>query len=634
MAIRSKIISVIFTLLISVNIVFGQSLWGFPVDSYSGCSSAAIYTWVWGGEPPYTFQWSNGSTSSYLTNLPTGTYCLTLTDNACCQQTQCFQVSSTGSDVEAEVTSSTNPGMDFFCDGSIDIKVSGSGSPFTFQWSNGQTSEDASNLCTGNYTVTITSSSGCTKTLTAVIGQACYDDPANASRYPVNLTVVPKVESSINSFSNDGSIALVISSANHPYYINWTGPNGFKSKEQSLQNLSPGTYCVNIVDGCQQNFSRCFTINDCSQGSPINIAINSNGKSCNRVFSELPAGFASASASGGTGPYSFQWSNGIESKLIDNLFPGYYCVTATDSRSCKAEKCVTIVDRYLETQNQCIINAFCDGQSLGTFVRTNEGTIDDSQLNSNCKIIVNCVNGNSITLQGTKKQLPSDVQLAYCVKGQGCEFTINGQKVFILTAVQSQVYTNIDLEDVFTGDCPLGCKICVERTICALDGRLINIRKVSLNRCPPPSPMPDDFLTDEQIVNSIPKNSNKLKIIRTKVELDSFLKELPAIRIDGINVLLNEIGISNKTKNTNFSISPNPFSNMLTLEYFSKDNKNINVELVSIIGQVVYRKVLNSIVGKNNHIIELDNSLANGIYMMKILSGENSVHYQKLVKGL
>jgi hypothetical protein len=182
-----------------------QSLEGYPVNPSPGCSDGAIYTWIYSGIPPYTFEWNSGSRSSYLTGVPSGNYCVTVTDATCCQSIRCFQLNDDGI---IEITQTQNPSGDGLCDGSIEVTATGAGGPFSFEWSNGETTEDLSNLCVGTYTVTITSQKGCTKVLGASIEKSCYGDPALMNEPPAPLIVVPNVRSSSNTSFNDGSIML------------------------------------------------------------------------------------------------------------------------------------------------------------------------------------------------------------------------------------------------------------------------------------------------------------------------------------------------------------------------------------------------------------------------------------------
>ncbi|MFM1875085.1 MAG: hypothetical protein RL266_822, partial [Bacteroidota bacterium] len=57
-------------------------------------------------------------------------------------------------------------------------------------------------------------------------------------------------------------------------------------------------------------------------------------------------GSATASASGGTAPYTYMWDNGMTTSSIDGLCAGQYCVTVVDANGCTSdEECVTVGDK-------------------------------------------------------------------------------------------------------------------------------------------------------------------------------------------------------------------------------------------------------------------------------------------------
>ncbi|MBP6091341.1 MAG: gliding motility-associated C-terminal domain-containing protein [Crocinitomicaceae bacterium] len=58
-------------------------------------------------------------------------------------------------------TSVTNETCQGSCNGSASVSVNNGSGPFTYLWSNGQTSSTLSNLCAGNYSVTVTAANGC-----------------------------------------------------------------------------------------------------------------------------------------------------------------------------------------------------------------------------------------------------------------------------------------------------------------------------------------------------------------------------------------------------------------------------------------------------------------------------------------
>jgi hypothetical protein len=123
-----------------------------------------------GGTPPYNFEWSQGSTSNNPTGLCGGTYSVTVTD-ATPQTTTASYTLTEPTDITTSVT--TTPILCFSdCTGSATVAASGGTPGYTFAWSNSSTSNPTQNLCSGNYSATITDANNCTVTTASTfIGQ-------------------------------------------------------------------------------------------------------------------------------------------------------------------------------------------------------------------------------------------------------------------------------------------------------------------------------------------------------------------------------------------------------------------------------------------------------------------------------
>src|SRR5205814_1982341 len=55
------------------------------------------------------------------------------------------------------------------CNGSASVTATGGTSPYTYTWSNGSTTQTASSLCSGTFTVTVKDNSGCSSTTSMTI---------------------------------------------------------------------------------------------------------------------------------------------------------------------------------------------------------------------------------------------------------------------------------------------------------------------------------------------------------------------------------------------------------------------------------------------------------------------------------
>ncbi len=126
-----------------------------------GDNNGVIDLIVSGGAIPYTYSWSDGTTTEDLSNLTAGTYTVTVTDAAGQSYTSSFTITEP-SEITAiyTVTNVTTSGGN---NGAIDLTASGGVAPYLYYWSTSptQTTEDISNLIAGTYTVWIVDVNNC-----------------------------------------------------------------------------------------------------------------------------------------------------------------------------------------------------------------------------------------------------------------------------------------------------------------------------------------------------------------------------------------------------------------------------------------------------------------------------------------
>lgn len=107
----------------------------------------------------YTYAWSNGATSASIDSLANGNYSVIVSDG-CASDTASFVINIQPTIMNAQIVNSMAA---MSPTGSINVTVSGL-APFTYLWNNGATTEDLSNITSGNYSVIITNANGCSRT--------------------------------------------------------------------------------------------------------------------------------------------------------------------------------------------------------------------------------------------------------------------------------------------------------------------------------------------------------------------------------------------------------------------------------------------------------------------------------------
>jgi len=140
------------------------------------------------------------------------------------------------------------------------------------------------------------------------------------------------IDATCNGDSN-GSIVFLPSGGTAPYNYSWS--NG--STQQNLTNIGSGTYTVNVTDLYNCPYTESFNISEPA-------ALISTSSSTNLKCFNDNSGNASVTASGGTSPYTYSWSNGQGAASISNLSAGTYTVTVEDNNSCQKIESVTITE--------------------------------------------------------------------------------------------------------------------------------------------------------------------------------------------------------------------------------------------------------------------------------------------------
>jgi gliding motility-associated-like protein len=220
------------------------------------------------GVPVLNYVWSNGLTTEDVTGLASGTYTVTLTDATGCSATASYSITEPSAilpvvDSTGGVSCGTN-------DGFVATSASGGTGAYSYNWSNGATTDDIFNLGNGPYDLTITDVNGCQATISATV---------SGSGTPVVTLDSTVIDSCL---SNKGALFITASSGTGSYTYQWS--NG--TTAQNATGLAAGIYTLTIDDGnCTDSVS--FTVGSTSSFTVLVDSfsqVNCNGDSTGAVF--------------------------------------------------------------------------------------------------------------------------------------------------------------------------------------------------------------------------------------------------------------------------------------------------------------------------------------------------------------
>lgn len=322
--------------------------------------NGALSVTISGGTAPYEIVWSNGADSSSISNLSGGEYALLVTDANGCELQQSFIIE------EPPVLEASLSVVNIACGdsgetGSINLSVGGGTSPYTFLWSNGAETEDLSDLAAGDYSVTITDANNCTIELSASVVQAS------------EIVLTALVTNVACAGDSSGAIDLTVEGGTPPFTILWS--NGATTED--IDSLVAAFYTVELTDsvGCTASLTLEVT-----QSASLTLEALVTNLSCNGDGS----GAIDLSVSGGTGNYTFLWSDGSTEEDRDSLEAAVYSVVVTDENGCSVEESFTVTEPDALDITFIITDAACAGEASGSIdITVTGGTPPASFLWSN-----------------------------------------------------------------------------------------------------------------------------------------------------------------------------------------------------------------------------------------------------------
>jgi gliding motility-associated-like protein len=295
---------------------------GLPASCFGSCDGSAGVM-VAGSFPPYTYSWTNGSTTQLITGLCAGTDSVIVTDLIGCSSGDSVMIQEP---TQLTLTTSSVNATCNQADGSASVIASGGVSPYTYQWLPGNFSgATANNITPGSYTITVSDSHNC------------------QSSASVTVNNTPGVVAMVSGFTNatcnglcDGTASVTATGGSTPYVYSWS--NGQTSANTVA--LCAGTYTCIVSDatGCTSTVTVTIT-----QPSAVFVEPFPPGPTiCIGQSATL-----SASAIGGSPGYTFTWDNQTYTGnpyIVSPTTPGIhtYTVIASDANGCTSPNTQTV----------------------------------------------------------------------------------------------------------------------------------------------------------------------------------------------------------------------------------------------------------------------------------------------------
>ena len=247
-----------------------------PPIKCNGDTTSILITQILGGTPPYNILWDNGSSSNAIHGIHAGTYSVEITDSHNCKDTTIIVVTQPDSlRVNPNIV---NTICSVACNGKITAIPLGGTPPYSYTWSNGQTTSSISSLCEGFYSLTIKDSYQCSYSATFYVGNNYYTPPLTATANPAYIYA--------------GQSSQLIAQSNSSYFYSWTPANTLSNSHVNNPIATPTQtteYIVQVTDayGCTNVDTVVVTVLDVICNEPyiyVPNAFTPNGDGKNDIL--------------------------------------------------------------------------------------------------------------------------------------------------------------------------------------------------------------------------------------------------------------------------------------------------------------------------------------------------------------
>ena len=284
-----------------------------------GANNGSATVTTTGGTGTINFAWANGNSTPTISNATAGQYGLTLTDVNGCPFTFNVVVPSQSN---LTVTATT---QDVTCGGqstgSIVLNASQGITPYVYTWANNLGSAASlTNIPAGAYQVTVSDATGCIVIFNDTVMELS------------NLTGTMNGTAVLCNNTQTGNLEISATSGVTPYTYQWVGTSNTGTY---VTSVGPGTYSCIVTDGlgCTDTVTTVLAVTD----------LSATASTSNPLCYGTNTGSVTVVASGGTGPYTYDWAGSTASNtVLSGLGEGSYSVVVTDAYGCSTSASASV----------------------------------------------------------------------------------------------------------------------------------------------------------------------------------------------------------------------------------------------------------------------------------------------------
>jgi gliding motility-associated-like protein len=322
-----------------------------PPSCYAGTNGSILIT-ATGATPPYTYQWSNGSTTQNAGNLQAGSYTVTVYDQYQCSATASYIVSQ-----PPQLVLNTAVLQPITCyngsNGSITANPSGGTFPYYYIWSNGATTSGVNNLIAGSYSVTVRDNNQCTVSGSYLLLQ------------PSQMLMNPPVIRDAGCYNgNDGSITINPSGGALPYLYQWSNGN----TTNAATNLYAGIYGVTVYDANYCSITASYAVSQ-----PQSIILSQPAIQNVNCYGGTNGSITGITATNGIAPYFYVWNTGASTQDIVGIPAGNYTLTVYDQGLCSVTAAYTVQQPAPTQLNAIVQHVTCFNENNGRIILSPSG---------------------------------------------------------------------------------------------------------------------------------------------------------------------------------------------------------------------------------------------------------------------